>query len=187
MMLSYDAAGAVAAPHGQCSSVGVMNAEAAADLLAAFRARGLRACVGGGWAVDALLDHQTGPHRDLDLAVDAAQLSEIMGFLAELGYSPAVDWLPVRVEVEDENGQRVDLHPLAFAEDGSAVQAGLGGTEFRYAADAFTTGKITGQPVDCLTAEQQLRFRQGYTWRGVDLHDVPLIRQMLRNGENGQP
>jgi hypothetical protein len=93
MMLSYDAAGAVAAPHGQCSSVGVMNAEAAADLLAAFRARGLRACVGGGWAVDALLDHQTGPHRDLDLAVDAAQLSEIMGFLAELGYSPAVDWL----------------------------------------------------------------------------------------------
>ena len=90
----------------------------------------MRACVGGGWAVDALLDQQTRPHQDLDLAVDAAQLSEIMAFLAELGYSPAVDWLPVRVEVEDENGQRVNLHPLIFAEDGSAVQAGLGGTEF---------------------------------------------------------
>ena len=157
-----------------------MDAEAVADLLAALRAHGLRSCVGGGWAVDALLGHQTRPHRDLDLAVDAAQLGEIMAFLAELGYSPTVDWLPVRVEVEDEGGQRVDLHPLAFAEDGSAVQAGLEGTEFRYAADAFTTGKIAGQPVDCLTAEQQLRFRQGYTWRDVDLHDVSLIRQMLQ-------
>ena len=170
-----------------CSSVDVVDAEAAADLLAVLRARGLRACVGGGWAVDALLGHQTRPHRDLDLAVDAAQLGGIMAFLAELGYSPAVDWLPVRVEVEDENGQRVDLHPLAFAQDGSAVQAGLEGTEFRYAADAFTTGMIAGQPVDCLTAEQQLRFRQGYTWRDVDLHDVALIRQLLQNGETGQP
>ena len=46
---------------------------------------------------------------------------------------------------------------------------------------------IAGQPVDCLTAEQQLRFRQGYTWRDVDLHDVALIRQLLQNGETGQP
>jgi lincosamide nucleotidyltransferase A/C/D/E len=142
-----------------------VNAEAAADLLAALRAHGLRACVGGGWAVDALIGQQTRPHRDLDLAVDAAQLGEVMALLAELGYSPAVDWLPVRVEVEDGNGQRVDLHPLVFAADGSAVQAGLEGAEYHYGADAFTTGSIAGQPVGCLTAEQQLSFRQGYTWR----------------------
>jgi lincosamide nucleotidyltransferase A/C/D/E len=157
-----------------------VDAEAAAGLLSDLKARGLRACVGGGWAVDALLGRQTRPHRDLDLAVDAAQFGQVMVFLAERGYSPRVDWLPVRVEVEDENGQRVDVHPLAFADDGSAVQAGLEGIEFRYAANAFTTGIIAGQTIDCLTAEQQLSFREGYAWRDVDHHDVRLLRQLLR-------
>ncbi len=63
------------------------------------------------------------------------------------------------------------------------MQAGLAGEGFRYAADGFTTGRIGGVPVPCLSAEQQLRFREGYEPREVDRHDIRLLRSAL--GEPG--
>jgi lincosamide nucleotidyltransferase A/C/D/E len=142
--------------------------------------RSLRARVGGGWAVDALVGHPTRAHQDLDLAVNAEQLDSILLLLHSLGYQPRQDWLPVRIELEDASGQRVDLHPLVFAADGSAVQAGLHGATFYYPSTAFTTGVIDGVSVECLTAEQQLSFREGYPWRDRDHHDVALLRQVQR-------
>ena len=107
--------------------------------------------------------------------------NELLDLLAALGFVPREDWLPVRIELEDVLGRRVDLHPLRFAEDGSAVQASLGGTEFYYPSDAFTTGCIAGRTVDCLTAQQQLAFREGYNWRSRDYHDVPLLRRWINH------
>jgi lincosamide nucleotidyltransferase A/C/D/E len=148
-------------------------------LLRQISARGVWACVAGGWAVDALLGRQTRHHDDLDLAINADVLNGLVDLLAELGLVTRVDWLPVRIELEDSFGRRVDLHPLRFAEDGSAVQASLGSTEFYYPSNAFTTGRIADQTVDCLTALQQLAFREGYTWRSEDHHDVALLRQWI--------
>jgi len=156
-----------------------MECRAAADLLAAFAEQGLRACVGGGWAVDALLGSQSRPHADLDLAIDATQLDEVISLMSSWGYRRAVDWLPVRVEWAHATGSRVDLHPLRFAADGSAVQTGLAGTEFHYPADCFTQGQIDRRACECLTARQQLVFREGYPWRPVDHHDVPRLRALL--------
>jgi lincosamide nucleotidyltransferase A/C/D/E len=150
-----------------------------ATLLAHLSANGIRAYVAGGWAVDALLGHQTRHHQDLDLAIDARQLERLTGLLSALGYRPREDWLPVRIELEGRVGRRVDLHPLRFAQDGRAVQAGLNGTEFSYPSDAFTTGTIAGRTIDCLTARQQLALRAGYPWRERDEHDVPLLRLLL--------
>lgn len=134
------------------------------------------AWVGGGWGVDALAGRPTRPHADLDLAVDEGHLAAMLEALTGLGFAVAVDWLPVRVEVAHPDGRRVDLHPLRFSADGSAVQAGLDGAVFRYAADGFTTGVVDGREVRCLSAAQQLRFREGYDWRDVDHHDVALLR-----------
>jgi lincosamide nucleotidyltransferase A/C/D/E len=158
-----------------------MQASDVASLLGHITAKSVRACVAGGWAVDALLGRQTRPHQDLDLAVDADQLERLLALLVTLGFVPREDWLPVRIELEDVLGRRVDLHPLRFAEDGSAVQASLEGTEFYYPSDAFTTGCISGQTVDCLTAQQQLAFREGYNWRARDYHDVPLLRRWINH------
>jgi hypothetical protein len=41
--------------------------------------------INGGWAVDALVGHQTRPHRDLDLFVDAAAVDDIVGWLTARG------------------------------------------------------------------------------------------------------
>src|SRR5215213_2171806 len=153
-----------------------MEASDVASLLGHLSTNGIRACVAGGWAVDALLGRQTRPHHDLDLAIDADQLDELLKLLATLAFVAREDWLPVRIELEDPLGRRVDLHPLQFAEDGSAVQASLGSTDFSYPSDAYTNGSIAGRTVDCLTAQQQLAFRQGYAWRDRDRHDVAVLR-----------
>jgi lincosamide nucleotidyltransferase A/C/D/E len=158
-----------------------MEASDVASLLGRMSAKGLRACVAGGWAVDALLGRQTRHHDDLDLAIDADQMDGLLGLLTALGFGSREDWLPVRIELEDSFGRGVDLHPLRFAEDGSATQANLGSTEFYYPSSAFTTGRIAGRTVDCLTANQQLVFREGYSWRSRDYHDVPLLRQLTNH------
>jgi lincosamide nucleotidyltransferase A/C/D/E len=45
----------------------VMTAGDATALLGRLAEREVNACVGGGWAVDALLGEQTREHADLDL------------------------------------------------------------------------------------------------------------------------
>lgn len=81
------------------------------------------------------------------------------------------------MEVAHPDGRRVDLHPVRFAADGSGVQPGLDGAEFRYPATGFGAGRIAGRRVPCLTATRQLAFREGYAWRPVDHHDVALLRE----------
>ena len=136
------------------------------------------AWVCGGWAVDALVGRQTRPHADLDLAVDAADLDAVLRLLHGLGFVPAQDWLPVRIEVAHPDGRRIDLHPVVLAADGSGVQAGLDGATFRYPAGCVTTGRVAGREVHCLTATQQLAFRHGFELRPVDHHDLAQLRAL---------
>lgn len=151
-------------------------------LLDEFAAHRLRVWVAGGWAVDAVTGRQTRPHGDLDLAVDAAQQSDLLGLLDRLGFVTTVDWLPVRAELTAPDGRKVDVHPVAFRPDGSGVQAGLDGMTFEYAADGFAQGVLGARPVPCLSVAQQLRFREGYPLREVDHHDIALLRAAARPG-----
>ncbi|MFC4147536.1 nucleotidyltransferase domain-containing protein [Micromonospora mangrovi] len=151
-----------------------MNADQVTALLAEFD--GLPVWVAGGWAVDAIVGRQTRPHGDLDLAVDAVGLPELLALLDRLGFVTTVDWLPVRAELTAPDGRKVDIHPVEFRPDGSGVQSGLDGVTFAYAADGFAEGMIDGHPVPCLAVPQQLRFREGYPPRDVDHHDIALLR-----------
>jgi lincosamide nucleotidyltransferase A/C/D/E len=49
----------------------IMTAASAIELLKALSDGGADPCVGGGWAVDALIGEQTREHSDLDLWVQA--------------------------------------------------------------------------------------------------------------------
>jgi lincosamide nucleotidyltransferase A/C/D/E len=44
-----------------------MTPEALVDLLQLFESTGIEVWLDGGWAVDALLGEQTGPHKDVDI------------------------------------------------------------------------------------------------------------------------
>ncbi|MGC5169824.1 nucleotidyltransferase domain-containing protein [Microbacterium sp. DT81.1] len=149
-------------------------------LFRSFRAAGIRAWAGGGWAVDALVGRQTREHGDLDLAVDSVHLMGLLDLLDRDGFSVTVDWAPSRLELTAADGRVVDIHPVAFGADGSGVQTGLGGGSFHYAADGFSIGTIEGVPIPCLSVDQQLRFREGYAPRPVDVHDVALLTELAR-------
>ncbi len=156
-----------------------MQANQLVDLVDRLRAVTPVVWIGGGWGVDALVGRQTRPHGDLDVLIDAPSLPAVRALLDGLGFAPTEDWLPVRVEVAHPDGRRVDVHPVTFAADGSGTQPGLDDTVFVYPVGCTTTGYVDGQPVTCLTAAQQLLFRQGFTWRKVDHHDVALLTALV--------
>ena len=146
-------------------NVGWVDAADVIGVLDALDAAAVRSWVGGGWGVAALAGRQTRPHRDLDLAVDAADLGRCLAALGQFGYAAETDWLPSRIELRAPGDRWVDVHPVAFSPDGSGRQADTDGGFFGYPLDAFGCGMIAGRAVPCLSARQQRRFRTGYRHR----------------------
>ena len=154
-----------------------MTGEDVLEILEALRGTGV--WIGGGWGVDALVARQTRPHDDLDLMHREEQEPRVVEALAALGFTETLSWRPVRFVLTDATGREIDLHPLRFAEDGSAEQSSLTpGEPFRYPAGCFVTGTILGATVPCLSADQQIYFHQGYEPRERDLHDLAQLRDL---------
>jgi lincosamide nucleotidyltransferase A/C/D/E len=168
-------------------SVGWVDAADVIGVLDALDEAGVRSWVGGGWGVAALAGRQTRWHRDLDLAVDAADLGRCLAALGQLGYAAETDWLPSRIELRAPGDRWVDVHPVAFGPDGTGRQADTGGGFFGYPPDAFGRGLIAGRPVLCLSARQQRRFRTGYQHRPQDVHDLAQLDALDALGDQQGP
>ena len=69
------------------------------NVLAVLYALGCRFWLEGGWGVDALVGHQTRPHRDLDVDLEARCEESALAVPAEMGYTVETDWRPNRVEL----------------------------------------------------------------------------------------
>ncbi|MFD8814164.1 nucleotidyltransferase domain-containing protein [Streptomyces sp. NPDC059627] len=155
-----------------------MTAADVLSTLAVLRAAGADVWIGGGWGIDALLGEQSRPHRDLDLMHRQVQEPAVLAALAAAGYVETLDWRPVRFVVADPHGREIDLHPLVFAADGSAVQASPDpGHPFVYPVQCFVTGTVLDTVVPCLSPEQQVYFHQGYEPTDRDRHDMRRLRQ----------
>ncbi|WP_174501747.1 nucleotidyltransferase domain-containing protein [Streptacidiphilus neutrinimicus] len=155
-----------------------MTADGVLSVLALLQAAGADVWVGGGWGIDALVGRQTREHRDLDLMHRLDQEPGVVAALAAAGFVETLGARPVRFVVADQAGREIDLHPLVFAEDGSAVQASPDPERpFRYPASCFVTGVVAGAVVPCLSAEQQVYFHQGYEPSDRDRHDMAQLRR----------
>ncbi|MEV4134979.1 hypothetical protein AB0J72_22730 [Dactylosporangium sp. NPDC049742] len=152
-----------------------MNEAQVHQVLDALEAAGCPHWISGGWGIDALVGRQTREHRDLDLAVDGAREAEALRALEALGYRIETDWRPVRVEVAGPGGGYVDLHPVAFTDDGAGRQEGLDGGWFDYPRADLTIGTIGGWAVPCISKRLQQVFHQGYEPREVDRADLRLL------------
>lgn len=134
--------------------------------------------IAGGWGIDALVGEQTRDHRDLDLLHRQEQEPAVIAALTKIGFAESLDWRPIRFVVTAADGREIDLHPLVFAEDGSAEQASPDPEQpFRYPASCFVTGTIAGKQVPCVSAEQQVYFHQGYEPLDRDRHDMAQLRR----------
>ncbi|WP_327371822.1 nucleotidyltransferase domain-containing protein [Streptomyces sp. NBC_01217] len=155
-----------------------MTADDVLSVLERLQQAGLAAWIGGGWGIDALIGEQTREHRDLDLMFRDDHEADVVELLNDAGFVETLDWRPVRFVVTALDGREIDLHPLAFAPDGSAVQASTDAEHpFVYPASCFVTGTIGGLVVACLSAEQQAYFHQGYEPADRDRHDMARLRE----------
>jgi lincosamide nucleotidyltransferase A/C/D/E len=159
----------------------VMTADDVLVILAVLRGADVDIWIGGGWGIDALVGEQTRQHRDLDLMHRDNQEAAVVAALADTEFVQTLSWRPVRFVVADAAGREIDLHPLTFAADGSAVQASLDPERpFVYPASCFVTGTIRGATVPCLSPEQQIYFHQGYEPADHDRHDMAQLRRVFR-------
>lgn len=156
----------------------VMPVEMAVELVSALEAGGVDACVGGGWAVDALLRQQTRDHSDLDLWLPAAHLELLIPVLGQQGLDrllPVPGDRPWNFVVHDGGRRRVDLHlyealPAGDLHYGSVIGGHL------FPASALTDrGEIAGREVRCEAPPWALSCHTGYPPRTVDHHDVALL------------
>jgi lincosamide nucleotidyltransferase A/C/D/E len=108
------------------------------------------------------------------------QEAGVMAALSDAGFVESLDWRPIRFVVTAADGREIDLHPLVFADDGSAKQASPQPEHpFIYPSSCFVTGIIKGTTVPCLSAEQQVYFHQGYQPSDHDRHDMAQLRRVF--------
>lgn len=157
-----------------------MPAETARTLLAALQAHGVAACVGGGWAVDALVGRQTRPHADLDVWVDAADTEGLFVAFVGQGVDRIHPWpgdRPWNFVLHDGDSRRVDLHLYESLGD-ARLHFGSVTAPFMFTAhDLSGVGEIAGMSVRCESPEFALRTHTGYQLRDTDRHDVAVLRE----------
>jgi lincosamide nucleotidyltransferase A/C/D/E len=129
------------------------------------------AWIDGGWGIDALLEHQTRDHADLDLVIDAAAIPRVKSALLAEGFEVVRDWLPTAIAFEHPDGRAIDLHPVELTPDGGGDQIQLDGkSRFHYAAPTF--GRICDRVVPCCTVETQIASHLGYEPQQQDYADM---------------
>jgi lincosamide nucleotidyltransferase A/C/D/E len=176
-----------------------MKPEDVVELYSLLAERGVHLWIDGGWGIDALLEEQTRPHKDLDLLVRIDDLATMTQALAPLGFALKDIWeenrwagyptpvpLIVResagIEVatafvlKDVLGRELDFHVLAFDEHGNGVP--IWNSDVLFPADAFTgRGTIAGTTVSCLSARMQMLTHTGYVLQDKDVRDLQLLHE----------
>lgn len=156
-----------------------MPAETVTTVVAALHAQTVTTvCIGGGWAVDALVGRQTRPHSDLDIWVAASETEGLLAGLAGQGIDRIHPWpgdRPWNFVLHDGRSRRVDLH---LYEDlgGGRLHYGSVHAPFLFSGnDLSGAGEIAGMPVRCERPDFALANHLGYDVRDVDRHDVAVL------------
>jgi len=134
----------------------MMSAVDVVEVIDALEAAGAEVWVYGGWGIDALLGQQTRPHDDLDIIIRSDDIEATMSVTSNLGFSLMIDELPQGFVIRDRLDRRIDIHPISFRNDGSAVQEIRGGGEWVFSGPGLLgSGSINGRRIRCLTPEEQ--------------------------------
>jgi len=154
-----------------------MTSGEAVEILHALGDHDVDVCVGGGWAVDALVGRQTRVHGDLDLWVPAVCFDRAVLAFVHVGIDRLYPWgddRPWNFVLHDGDVRRLDLHLFEEVAEGSLHYGGVRGEQFP--PDALAgVGRIDGRTVRCESPEWSLCWHRGYAPRDQDRHDVALL------------
>ncbi len=135
---------------------------------------GITAWLDGGWAVDALLGHQTRPHGDIDLALQADDGRRLHEALVAEGFAVRAtgDQRPANY-VLGRDGLLVDLHLLEWDAEGNGVPLGEQDGAHVWPAAGFTgEGVVAGRRVRCIEPATLVAFHTAYAHDRDDQADV---------------
>ena len=157
-----------------------MTSDDVLELYRALEQTGVAVWIDGGWAVDALVGHQTRPHTDLDIAVEEGSLKKLRQCLSGRGYgeAPSEDASPWNFVLQDGEGRRIDVHVVLLDAHGGVWADPVDG--IAYPAGSLTgEGFIAGSAVRCVRAEFLLQFKTNYPPRSIDRQDVAALCGVL--------
>ena len=154
-----------------------MDAAQVLDLYTALEKLGVAIWIDGGWGVDALLEKQTRPHKDLDIAIQQKDVSRLRDHLEAHGYKETKLEIarPHNFALVDDNCHEIDVHVIVLDDQGNGIYGPIENAEV-YPADALAgTGVITGQTVRCISPDWTIKFHSGYELKEKDYKDVSAL------------
>ena len=154
----------------------IMNAVDVLNLYNALEGRGIVIWVDGGWGVDALLEEQTRPHKDLDIVIQQKDVLSLRELLETRGYKEIkLDIARPHNFVLADEAHEIDVHVIVLDDRGDGIYGPFGNGEM-YPADALAgRGMIAGQTVRCISAKWTIKFHSGYELKQKDYKDVSAL------------
>ncbi len=157
----------------------MMTPSALIELLVLFENAAISVWLDGGWGVDALLERQTRPHKDVDIILPVADVARLQDTLARCGFTVKEGAPPSSFVLADDLGLEVDVHAVVFDAGGNGVYRMANGKDWIFPAEGFGgRGVIEGLSVRCLSpAAQVLCHAHGYTPIEKDVRDMELLAE----------
>jgi lincosamide nucleotidyltransferase A/C/D/E len=176
-----------------------MLAEDVLELYALLLDHSVQIWLDGGWGIDALLERQTRPHKDLDAFVAFDDLPTLTTLLSQRGFVLKEIWgenrwlryeghvpfigigesggeVATAFVLKDALGREIDIHVLHIDEHGSPTPAWNSSVSF--SPDALTGhGRVAGSPVHCLSAAMHMRTHTGYPLQDKDVQDLRRLHE----------
>lgn len=97
-----------------------MTASTLLELLGWIRGAGIPVWLDGGWGVDALVESQSRPHKDVDLIIAQNDSDRLTELLHEHGYR-FKEGRPENFVLADDTGNEIDIHIVDFDADGNGI------------------------------------------------------------------
>jgi len=168
----------------------MVRAEDVISIYQVLSDNGIQVWLSGGWGIDALLQEQTRPHKDLDIIMLVDDIVRMRELLGRDGYALKELWsenswvmdahgteIPTAFVLQDSEGREVDAHAMRLDDRGNGVPAWAAeGFIFRR-EDLAGEGTITGVAVRCLSPEMQVLCHAGYELPEEHLRDMELLHE----------
>jgi len=156
-----------------------MTSSALVELLQLLDDSALSVWLDGGWGVDALLETQTRPHKDVDIILRVADVPRFQEILGHRGFAIREGTPPSSFVLADRSGLEVDVHAVVFDDDGNGVYRMENGEDWIFPAEGFSgRGVIDRTSVCCLSPTTQvLCHANGYMPTEKDLRDMEFLQE----------
>ncbi len=123
------------------------------DLYTSLENEGVKVWIDGGWSVDALLNKQLRPHKDLDIAIQWKDVLKLREHLEGEGYKQVREDNKWNFVLGDKEGHEIDIHAFVYDENGDVVDGTM------YPAESLTgSGTIGGHTVRCISPNYMVEF-----------------------------